>query len=117
LKRRRHTRFTLTQPRCSAFKTSRDVAIAGIDPGALVIKSVEPVRRDETVTVGFFGGGLEGRAAARTPAIEEGLVCHRVRREAPTSTANRTIVPLLWRAILRDGLAAESHAELSFAAR
>jgi hypothetical protein len=103
LKRRRHTRFALTQPWWGEFRTSRDVVIEGIDSGALVIKSVEPVRRDETVTLGFYGGGFEGRAATSAPAIEEGLVCHRVRIEPdnidPDSKPDdRSIVAVLWRA-------------------
>jgi hypothetical protein len=104
LKRRRHSRFALTQPWWGEFRTSRDVVIEGIDSGALVIKSVEPVRRDEIVTLGFPGGGLEGRAAASTPSIAEGLVCHRVRIEPDgldleSKPDDRSIVAVLWRAI------------------
>jgi hypothetical protein len=103
LKRRRHSRFALTQSWWGEFRTSRDVVIEEIDSGALVIRSGEPVRRDELVTLGFLGGGFEGRAAASTPAIEEGLVCHRVRIEPgaidPDRKAeDRSVFAVLWRA-------------------
>jgi hypothetical protein len=78
--------------------------IEGIDLGALVVKSAEPVRRDEVVMLGFHGGGLEGRAGASTPAIDKGMVCHHVRImpdliDKDSKSDDPSIVAVLWRAI------------------